>query len=183
MFKTNLARENWKNKYQYKGETPLETQKRAAKAIASVEKNPEEWEDKFLNVLVKFDKNGNPVGLKNTLGGRITANIGTDFHGATLLNCFVNGEVKNAKISYDRVCPDTDLTIRVEYETESKGDNLRNIMLTLLEQAETLKSEGGYGINFGFIRPRGSIIKSIGIRHPGVIHYMTIWDTVANVRL
>ena len=181
MFRTNLARENWKNKYQYKEETPLETQIRAAEAIASVEENPQEWREKFLNVLVKFDKNGKPIGLKNTLGGRITANIGTEYSGATLLNCFINGCVTNASVKYERKIPGIDETIKVEYQTEGVGDNLRNIMLTLLEQAETLKSEGGYGINFGFIRPRGTVIKSIGIKHPGIVHYMEIWDTVANV--
>ena len=181
MFKTNLARENWESKYQYKNETPLETQIRAAKAVASVEENPEEWVDKFLRVLVKFDENDKPVGLKNTFGGRITANIGTDYYGTTLLNCFINGCVTNATIEYERKIPNTEETIKVSYKTEDNGDNLRNIMLTLLEQAETLKSEGGYGVNFGFIRPRGSLIKSIGIRHPGVVHYMGIWDIVANV--
>lgn len=96
-------------------------------------------------------------------------------------NCFINGPVKNATISYQRPVPNTDKTIDVTYHTDDTGDNLKNIMLTLLEQAETLKSEGGYGINFGFIRPRGSVIKSIGITHPGVIHYMDIWDKVATV--
>ena len=51
----------------------------------------------------------------------------------------------------------------------------------MLEQAQTLKSEGGYGMNFGWIRPRGSLIKSLGIRHPGVVHYMDVWDKVAGV--
>jgi len=47
--KTELAHENWKSKYQYKGETELETQIRVAKALASVEKtNKKEWEEKFL---------------------------------------------------------------------------------------------------------------------------------------
>ena len=181
MFITELARKNWETKYQYNNETPLETQKRIAKAVASVEKNPEEWEDKFLKVLVKFNENGEPIGLKNTFGGRITANIGTHYEGTTLLNCFVSGPVNNAQIKYERNIPNTDMKIPIEINTQSTPDNLSNIMLTLLEQAETLKSEGGYGINFGFIRPRGTLIKSIGIKHPGVVHYMRIWDTVASV--
>jgi len=181
MFKTELARKNWEMKYQYGNETPLETQKRIAKAVASVETNPSEWEEKFLNVLVKFDSSGNQIGLKNTFGGRITANIGTEYNGTTLLNCFVSGPIRKAKVSYTRNIPGTDKKIDVVYDTEDTPDNLANIMLCLLEQAETLKSEGGYGINFGFIRPRGSPIKSIGISHPGVVHYMQIWDMVASV--
>ena len=181
MFKTNLAKENWSKKYQYGNETPLETQIRCAKAAASVEKDPKEWEDKFLKVLVNFNEKGEPIGLKNTFGGRITANIGTEFNGTTLLNCFINGSVKNARISYVRDIPNSDKKIDVTYDTQNTPDSLSNIMLTLLEQAETLKSEGGYGLNFGFIRPRGTLIKSIGIRHPGVVHYMKIWDVVASV--
>jgi len=181
MFKTDLARKNWETKYRYNNETPFGTQQRVARAVASVEDNPEEWEEKFLNVLVKFNDDGKPVGLKNTFGGRITENLGTSYEGTTLVNCFVNGPVSSAKLTYERKIPGTSEAIPVEINTEETADNLANIMLTLLEQAETLKSEGGYGINFGFIRPRGTLIKSIGIKHPGAVHYMRIWDVVASV--
>jgi len=181
MFKTDLAIKNWASKYQYNNENPIGTQERIAKEVASVEKNPKEWEEKFLNVLVKRDEDGKPIGLKNTFGGRITANIGTEYSGATLINCYINGPVSSANIKYERKIPGTDKIIPVDIHTEETPDNLANIMLTLLEQAETLKSEGGYGINFGFIRPRGTLIKSIGIKHPGVVHYMKIWDVVASV--
>lgn len=182
MFRTRLAYENWKSKYQYGDESPLETQNRAAKALASVEKkNREYWQDKFLRVLVKFGPNDTPEGLKATLGGRITANIGTAYRATTLLNCFINGPVKNATIKYQRVIPNTDKVIDNEIVTQDTPDSLANIFLTILEQAETLKSEGGYGINFDFIRPRGSIIEGIGIQHPGVIKYMEIWDKVSDV--
>lgn len=182
MFKTSLAYQNWKSKYQYNNETPLETQQRVARAAASAEKeNQEQWYQTFLNTLVKFDSDNQPLGLKCTFGGRITANVGTHYTGTTSKNCFINGPVSNASISYRRPVPGTDEFIDVSYTTQGTPDSLSNIMLTLLEQAETLKSEGGYGINFDFIRPRGSLIKGIGIKHPGVVHYMTIWDTVANV--
>ena len=46
-------------------------------------------------------------------------------------------------------------------------DDLINIFLTISEQAKTLASEGGYGINFDFIRPRGSIIGGIGAELAG----------------
>lgn len=182
MFRTRLAYENWATKYQYGNETPLETQIRAAKALASVEK-PEEreyWENKFLNTLVKFENNS-PLGLKFTLGGRITANIGTKYKGTTLMNCFINGPVKDAQIFYTREVPGTDKFIVNNILTDKSPDSLANIFLTILEQAETLKSEGGYGINFGFIRPRGSLIKGIGIQHPGVVKYMEIWDKVSEI--
>lgn len=180
MFKTLLAYENWKSKYAYMNETPIETFMRVAKALASVEKYPELWYDKFLKTLVKFDLlNNEPIGLKCTTGGRITANAGTDYNGATLINCFINGPVTNAKIIYNRKNEATGIGYKVEIDTEETPDNLHNIFLTVLEQAKTLASEGGYGINFSFIRPRGTLIKSIGIKHPGVVSYMEIWDSVS----
>lgn len=182
MFKTTLAEQNWAAKYQYENETPLGTQERLACAVASVEPDRQEyWFHQFLNTLVKFDADGNPVGLKATFGGRITANAGTEYAGTTLHNCFISGAVSNARITYERQVPNTDVTIPITIQTQDSPDSLGNIMLTLLEQAETLKSEGGYGINFGFIRPRGTPIKGVGIKHPGVVHYMQIWDTVADV--
>jgi ribonucleoside-diphosphate reductase alpha chain len=182
LFKTSLARENWESKYRYGDEAPLETFERVAKALASVEEEQvrDYWYDKFLRTMIRFDENGNAIGLKNTFGGRITANAGTDYQAATMINCYINGPVSNAKISYKKTAANG-VEIPVDIETQGAPDSLANIMLTLLEQAETLKSEGGYGINFGFIRPRGSIIKGIGIKHPGVIHYMDIWDKVAGV--
>jgi ribonucleoside-diphosphate reductase alpha chain len=180
MFKTQLAYENWKNKYSFNGEQPIFTWQRIAKALASVEENPEEWYDKFLRTMVKFNiETDEPEGLKCTTGGRITANAGTSYNGATLINCYINGPVKNATISYKRKSSVSDLEYPVKIKTPDTGDNLHNIFLTLLEQARTLASEGGYGMNFSFIRPRGSIIKGIGIKHPGVLAYMNIWDAVS----
>jgi ribonucleoside-diphosphate reductase alpha chain len=179
MFKTKLAYETWKTKYRFGNETPLQTCERVAKALASVEKNPNEWYLKFLNTLVRFDAQGQPVGLKCTCGGRITANIGTTFKKATLCNCYVSGPVSDAILKYKRQSEDGSISFPVEYKTDSSPDDLINIFLTIAEQAKTLASEGGYGINFDFIRPRGSIIKGTGIKHPGVVSYMNIWDSVS----
>lgn len=178
-FKTNLAYENWKKKYQFGDETPIETFKRIAKSLASVEKNPEEWEEKFLHTLVKFDEDGNPIGLKCTPGGRTTANAGTTYDKATLMNCFINGPVRKAEIKYVRRSEDGLIENTINMNTPDTPDDLVNIFLTIMEQAKTLASEGGYGINFGFIRPRGSLIKGTGIRHPGIVSYMDIWDAVS----
>ena len=186
IFKTRLAQENWTSKYQYDNETPIETQLRAAKALASVEKEEvrKHWEDKFFNTLVNVELNeevATAVGLKNTLGGRITANIGTEFNGATLMNCYINGPVYGATLKYKRSIPGTDEFINIELTTEDTPDNLANIILTVLEQALTLKSEGGWGINFDWIRPRASIISSLGVQHPGVVRYMEIFDKISEI--
>lgn len=127
-----------------------------------------------------LDGFGWAVGLKVTMGGRITANIGTEYTGTTLLNCFINGPVSNAFISYTRKIP-TIGDMKVVRQTQKTPDSLSNIMLTLLEQAETLKSEGGWGMNFDFIRPRSSLIKGVGIRHPGVIAYMELFDKSSDI--
>lgn len=180
-FKTELAYENWKSKYKYKDETPLQTFERVAKALASVEKKEEQqnWYNVFRKTIIKFDEQGNPIGLKCTPGGRITANAGTEFNGATLLNCYINGPITSAKIEYSRKSFDNKINYNVKIKSEESPDNLINIFLAILEQAKTLAAEGGYGINFSFIRPRGTVINSIGIKHPGVVSYMQIWDAVS----
>lgn len=180
MFRSELAYNNWKSKYRYGDEEPLDTFKRVAKALASVEKEPEKWEDIFLRTIVKFDVNDEPIGLKCTTGGRITANVGTTYKHATLMNCFIAGPVSDAVIKYRRQSEDDNVGYDVEYKSASTPDDLTNIFLSILEQAKTLATEGGYGINFSFIRPRGSIIKGIGIKHPGVLAYMDVWDEVSN---
>jgi ribonucleoside-diphosphate reductase alpha chain len=176
---SDISLDNWKSKYRYNKEEFLDTWKRVAKNLADVEpKDKDFWYDKFLNVILKFEKDI-PIGLKCVPGGRITANIGTDYSGATLLNCFIAGPVTNASIKYKRKSEDGSIEYPVEIKSESTPDNLVNIFLTILEQAKTLASEGGYGINFDFIRPRGSIINGLGIKHPGVVSYMQIWDSVS----
>jgi len=180
MFNSELAYENWRTKYRYGQETPLETFKRVAYALAAVEANPEEWKEIFLRTLLKFDRQDLPTGLKCTTGGRITANVWTSFKHATLMNCFVTGPVSNATITYRRQSEDESIGYEVKYTSDESPDDLTNIFLTVLEQAKTLATEGGYGINFSFIRPRGSLIKGIGIRHPGVMAYMDVFDEVSN---
>ena len=175
--RTELAYENWQSKYQYESETEIGTQMRVAYSVAEAEKEPKKWADEFLHTLVKFDDSGNPLGYKCTFGGRITANLGTSYKKATPWNCFINGPVSGAKISYTR--GNDFIEYPVVMKTAEDPDDLGNIFLTILEQAKTLASEGGYGINFDFIRPRGTLIKGTGIKHPGVIAYMKIWDSVA----
>ena len=89
-------------------------------------------------------------------GGRILANAGRNVN-ATLINCFVSPR------------PDCDI------------DSLDGIMTILTDQAKTLKSEGGWGLNFSFIRPRGSYIKGIGVRTPGAVKYMELFDKSSEI--
>ena len=181
IFTSQLSRENWDSKYRYDNETPLETQMRVARALASVETDKKHWEKIFLNTLVKFNDDKDAIGLKCTPGGRITANLGTRYQNASSINCYINGPIKNAKISYKREVPECGISIPVEYTSPDTGDNMVNIILTLLEQALTLGSEGGWGINASFIRPRGSIVKGVGVEHPGVVKFLEIFDKMSEV--
>jgi ribonucleoside-diphosphate reductase alpha chain len=95
-------------------------------------------------------------GFKFIPGGRILANAGRNVN-ATLINCFVSPK------------PDQDI------------DSLDGIMTILTNQAKTLKSEGGWGLNFSFIRPRGSYIKGIGVRTPGAVKYMELFDKSSEI--
>ena len=180
MFKTDLAREVWESKYRNKDESPIGTFQRVARSLASIEKDPEYWYPRFLKTLVNFSKTNIPVGLKCTSGGRITANIGTSYKKVTLINCFIAAPVSGATISYNRKTENGLIEFPVKYTTDTNPDDLINVFITIAEQAKTLASEGGYGICFDFIRPRGSLIKGIGIEHPGVVAYMKIWDIVSD---
>jgi len=96
-------------------------------------------------------------GFKFTTGGRIYSNCGTDWGGTTLMNCFASPRNVN------------DL------------DSLNGIMDNLQMQANTLKSEGGWGDNFSYIRPRGAFIKGIGVESPGSIKYMELFDVSSDI--
>ena len=180
IFKTNLAKTVWQTKYQYAQESQLQTFRRIAKSLSSIERDREYWEKKFFQTLVNFNSENKPIGLKCTMGGRITANLGTRYKNATLLNCYISGEVKDAIIKYNRELPNGD-KIKVQYKTDKVGDDMKNIMLTLLEQTLTLGQEGGWGSNFSWIRPRGSIVGGVGVEHPGVVKFLEMFDKTSEV--
>ena len=96
-------------------------------------------------------------GFKYVPGGRISSNAGTGLSGTSFVNCFVSGFRGNDQ------------------------DSISSIYEELSRQAKILKSEGGYGINFDTIRPRGSYIHGIGVESPGTVEIMNLWDTSSNV--
>lgn len=95
--------------------------------------------------------------FKCTAGGRIYANAGTEWGGTTLMNCFVSPR------------PSVEV------------DSLAGIVNDVLSQCQTLKSEGGWGQNFSFIRPRGAFIGGIGVETPGAVKYMEVYDKTSDV--
>jgi ribonucleotide reductase alpha subunit len=147
--------EIWDVTYRAPGElSPIDTQNRLATACAEIEdpKIREQVKNDFLWLLSDF---------KSSSGGRITANLGVGGRkSTTLMNCYV----WNAK----------DINFH-------DPDSIDGIYEILKRQALTLKSEGGYGINFSFIRPNGTYVSGIGGRTPGVLKFMELWDKSSEI--
>lgn len=151
-FEDPFSEEVWSTTYKdHNDQTINDTIFRVAAAAASVEKT----DDLRLEWTEKFyDLLTN---FKATAGGRIWANAGTEWNGTTLMNCYVGPRVK-----YD-------------------PDSLDSILTHLRAQAHTLKSEGGWGENFSYIRPRGAFIHGIGVETPGAVKYMELFDKSSEI--
>ena len=151
-FKDSFSEEIWKTTYKnYKDETVNDTFRRVAKHIASAE-NTEEKRKYWEEQFYDL-----LTDFKGVSGGRITANAGTEWEGVTFANCYVGG------------IPDYNL------------DSLEGIYKVLVEQAKTLKSEGGWGMDFSWIRPRGSFIAGIGVESPGAVRFMELFDKSSEI--
>jgi ribonucleoside-diphosphate reductase alpha chain len=151
-FEDPFAEEVWASTYKDAGDlTVNDTMFRVAAAAASVEAT----DDLKLEWTEKFYDLLS--GFKGTAGGRIYANAGTTWGGTTLMNCYVG-----PRVSHD-------------------PDSLDGILTHLRSQAHTLKSEGGWGENFSYIRPRGSFIHGIGVETPGAVKYMELFDKSSEI--
>lgn len=160
-FTNDFSKEIWENTYKYHTDTTIDgTFNRVATALASVETLDCEDSHDYIQSHQKMwaDRFYDLLtDFKVTLGGRIYANAGTEYSGTTLINCFVgprDGE---------------DL------------DSLDGILKTLREQVHTLRSEGGWGMNFSFIRPRSAFVKGIGVESPGSIEYIGLFNYSSKV--
>ena len=153
----NLSEKTWHDNYKCDGETTIEdSRRRWARAGASVESEDirHEIEKDFLYLF----EDGRAYG-----GGRIMANLGVAGRDSTTLyNCFVLDAFDACK-------------------TKKGIDSLEGIYEQLSYQSLTLKSEGGYGHNFSYIRPEGCFVKGIGSRTPGVLHFMRLWNESSDI--
>ena len=151
-FQDSFSEEVWRTTYKnYKDESVNDTFRRVAKHIASAE-NTEEKRKYWEEQFYDL-----LTDFKGVSGGRITANAGTEWEGVTFANCYVGG------------IPDSNL------------DSLEGIYRVLVEQAKTLKSEGGWGMDFSWIRPRGSFIAGIGVESPGAVRFMELFDKSSEI--
>ncbi len=149
------SKEIWLQNYRGPGEETVEqTWKRLAIEAAKPEKKEKRKivSEEFYSILKDY---------KFIPGGRIMANLGVDSrHATTLMNCFVHNPID---INY--IDP----------------DSIEGIYTMLKAQAHTLKSEGGYGMNFSWIRPAGTYVRGIGSRTPGVLKFMELWDKSSEI--
>jgi len=151
-FEDEFSEEIWRTTYKDHNDNSIDdTFLRVATAVASVEKN-----DSLRYTWTEkfYDLLSN---FKATAGGRIYSNAGTEYAGTTLLNCYVG-----KRVAYD-------------------PDSLDGIIEHLRSQMQTLKSEGGWGENFSYLRPRGSFIHGIGVETPGAVKYMELFDKSSEI--
>jgi len=152
VFEDSFSEEVWSTTYKdHKDNTIDDTLRRVATAAASVEKNKALRDEWAENFYDMLS------GFKTTSGGRIYSNAGTEWKGTTLMNCFVAPRSRN------------DI------------DSLENIIKNVRNQSFTLKSEGGWGENFSYIRPRGAFIHGIGVETPGAVKYMEMFDKSSEI--
>lgn len=152
MFTNDFSREIWETTYKNHDDASIEdTLKRVAKAIASCEAT-EELRVKWAETFYRMLQD-----FKVLPGGRILANAGTNWDQTTLFNCYVSPYPK------------------------SNVDSIEGIYKLLDYQANTLKSEGGYGVNFSHLRPRGAFIHGVGVDSPGSIKFAELFDKSSEI--
>jgi ribonucleoside-diphosphate reductase alpha chain len=153
-FTNDFSEEVWATTYKLKDESSVsDSWLRVAKATSAVESKEkrDEWSSNFYNLLSNF---------RFVPGGRILANLGNKDWNTTLFNCFVS-HIQDLDIE--------------------DPDSLHGIYTMLEKQAQTLKSEGGYGTNGSWIRPEGTYVYGIGSRTPGPLKFMELWDKSSEI--
>jgi ribonucleoside-diphosphate reductase alpha chain len=152
IFKDTFSEEVWRSTYKHHtDETVDDTMLRVATAIAGAEET-EELREYWIEQFYDM-----LTDFKCTAGGRIYANAGSNFGNVTLMNCYT--------------------APRAKYDI----DSLENIMVDLKNQTQTLRSEGGWGQSFNYIRPRSSFIYGIGVESPGSVRFMEIFNTSSDI--
>lgn len=150
-----IQKQIWEQNYKGPNDkTVQDTFRRVAHTIAQVEAQDirQSIEQQFYNLMSNF---------QFLPGGRILANAGVDERKkTTLYNCYVYHP-------YDFGIRDI--------------DSMSGIFESLKQSAKILASEGGLGINLGFIRPNGAFIHGTGVRTPGAVKFMQLWDKVSEI--
>lgn len=152
----NFQKQIWQNNYKAPGDKTIEdTFRRVSNIIADVEQDEQSkqiLQEQFFKIMSQW---------KFIPGGRILANAGvTQRNKATLYNCYVYHP-------YDFGIRDI--------------DSMQGIFESLKKSAKILASQGGLGISATYIRPNGSFINGTGVRTPGVLKFLQLWDKASQV--
>lgn len=151
-FQDSFSEEIWKSTYKDHKDNYLQDNfKRVAKAMASAENTIEKQQEWYEKFLDLL------TDFKGVAGGRIMSNAGTEWKNTGYLNCYVTP------------MPSENI------------DSIEGIQKILKDQANTLKSEGGWGCDFSFIRPRGSFIHGVGVESPGAVKFMELFDKSSEI--
>jgi intein/homing endonuclease len=150
-FTNDTSQEVWHDTYKYHEDSDINATLQRVAKAVASAENPEKREE------VEADFNEILENFAFCPGGRILANAGTEFTGTSMMNCFVGPK------------------------PEHDQDSIEGILEVLKTQSLTLKSEGGWGMNFSFIRPRGTFIHGVGIETPGAVKMMELFDTSSQV--
>lgn len=144
-----VSQETLEKKYcRFKEKVVADVQARVAKALAESPKQAKQFREAQAKGMI--------------MGGRINSAAGTDLK-ATLINCFVQ--------------PVGDATRGEMVESYYVEGKLKPSIYDALSQAgETMRRGGGVGYNFSELRPRGSLVKSLGSLSSGPLSYMDIFD-------
>jgi len=146
-FEQGITEDVYQQNYQYYEDDSWED---TARRVTDALLRPDEDNDRY-----SFYRKHAFEAVKNRRvlpSGRNIANSGTDYDNATNISCFVSGA------------------------TGRDIDSIEGIMEELTRCAKILASEGGYGFNADFMRPRGSIINGTGARTPGAVEMLNLWD-------
>jgi ribonucleoside-diphosphate reductase alpha chain len=152
IFQDQFSEEIWSTTYKDHNDKDVnDTLGRVAKNIASAETTLDKRQEWEGKFRYLLEN------FKAVPGGRILANAGTTWGKVTYMNC------------YTGPLPERDL------------DSIEGIYAVLKDQANTLKSEGGWGMNFSWIRPRGSFIAGVGVESPGSVRFMELFDKSSEI--
>lgn len=144
------------------------------------EKSAEQWRQKIRKVY--FDERNEKHNTNSTSRFSIENNLMQIPIKKTKLN--FTGKVYNLSVEVDESYVVNGIIVHNCYvgpRVQKDPDSLDGILDHLRAQAHTLKSEGGWGENFSYIRPRGSFIHGIGVETPGAVKYMELFDKSSDI--
>lgn len=187
-FAAPISQSIWDMKYRFKtpegtpiDETVEDSWRRVARALASVEEQPSDWEDTFYNALANF---------KFLPAGRILAGAGTD-RSVTLFNCFVMGTVPDSMGGIFEMLKEAALTMQqgggIGYDFSTirpKGASVEGVgadasgpisfMDVWDSMCRTIMSAGSR---------RGAMMATMRCDHPDIEDFITAKQDAARLRM